>query len=93
MEWIKKLSDLEIEQALEGDLGLVYQLCGKETALRLLEHMAGLNIYVSGKTIKKLQRLYIKKYYNGNNIKKIASELKVSERYVYNVIGDDKNKD
>jgi Mor family transcriptional regulator len=92
MDWIKELSKEEIEEVLEGDLQIVYQFCGFEVLCLLWENLSGLNIYISTKPLRALQRLYIKKYYNGMNIKELAHKLKVSEKFVYSVINDGNHK-
>jgi len=93
VDWIKELSEKEIEEFLEGDLQIVYQYCGLEALCLLWENLSGLNIYISTKPLRALQRLYIKKHFNGINIKELARKLKVSEKFVYNVINDGNHKD
>ena len=88
MNWIKELSEKEIQESLEGDLQLVYEHCGLEILCLLWQNFSGMNIYVSTKPLRALQKLYIKKHYNGNNVKEIAIKLGVSEKFVYNVIND-----
>ncbi len=92
MNWIKELSEREIQEALEGDLQLVYEHCGLDILCLIWQNFSGLNIYVSTKPLRALQKIYIKKYYNGHNIKEIAIKLGVSEKFVYNVISDDNNQ-
>jgi len=91
VEWIKELSKEEIEKALEGDLELVYSLCGLDMLLSLWEHFSGMNIYVSTKPLRVLQRSYIKKNFTGGNIKELARKLGVSEKFVYIVINNDRD--
>lgn len=54
----------------------------------LWQSFSGISIYISTKPLRALQKLYIRKHYNGTNIKEIASKLGVSEKFVYNVIND-----
>lgn len=96
MNWLRELSEEEIKKCLEGDMELVYNLCGLDFVITLWEQFSGTNIYVSTKPLRSLQRSYVKKYFTGNNIKEIAQKLRVSEKFVYNVISevvDDKNQD
>jgi hypothetical protein len=80
------LNDLEIEDELYGDLKLVYEWCGKDVLQKLWEHFPSMSIYVTTKPLDKLKRRYIRKHWNGTNLKQLCSSLGVSERFVYDVL-------
>jgi len=85
-EWIDELEPEEIEARLNKDMALVYQECGLETAKLLWEKLAGLNIYVSEKSLFDIKRLYIRRFHNAADPKcdkkALAIRLKVSEKFV-----------
>jgi len=92
LDWIKELEEKEIKRALEGDLQLVYDFCGMDVLCSLLENFPRMNLYISTKPLRQLQRLYIRKNFGKMPIKELAHKLGVSEKFVYSVIGDDYNK-
>ena len=92
LDWIKELEEKEIRKALEGDLQLVYDFCGMDVLCSLLENLLRMNLYISTKPLRQLQRLYIKKNFGKMPIKEPAHKLGVSEKFVYSVIDDDCNK-
>lgn len=89
MNWIRELSQEEIKECLEGDMELVYNICGLDLTITLWEQFSGMSIYVSTKPLRALQRQYIKKYFRGDNVKEIAQKLRVSEKFVYKVLGEE----
>ncbi len=91
MDWLKELSEQEIERALFGDLAMLYTECGLDVLIKLCEKLTGMNIYISAKPINVARAIYIKKHYNGKNCKELAIKLGVSERYVHKVIKKAKN--
>lgn len=92
MDWLKELSKEELAEVLYGDIALIYSLCGIETLINVCDKLMGLNIYISSKPIREAMKLYIKKNYNGANRKELAAKLGVSERFVSEVISDDRDK-
>jgi Mor family transcriptional regulator len=90
MKWY---DDIKIED-LPGDLQLVARCCSVEIAIELAEKMGSVTIYV--RSIDNLlvgkKREYIVKHFTGNNHKQLAIETGVSERYVYDVLADERRK-
>ena len=83
MDWIK---EIEIKDLLTHDTQLIAEHCGMDVLIRLWECVPGLNIYVSTKPLIEAKKRYIRKFYNGSNIKSLAIKLNVSERFVYEAI-------
>ncbi len=83
MDWMK---DVEIEDLLSGDLLLVYEWCGREMLLDLWEHFPRMTLYISTKPINEAKKRYIKKHFNGKNVKELCALLQVSERFVYEAV-------
>lgn len=92
MDWLRELSDEELSGVLWGDLSLVYSTCGIDTLIALCDKLMGLSIYVSSKPLREAMKLYIRKKYDGTNRKELAVKLGVSERFISEVIRDDRNK-
>jgi Mor family transcriptional regulator len=84
MDWIR---EVEIEDLLERDTQLIAEYCGIDVLLKLWECLPGLNLYISTKPLIEAKKRYIRKFYDGKNVKQIALILGVSERFVYEVIG------
>jgi hypothetical protein len=80
------LDDVEIEDLLTGDLKLVHEWCGMDILKKLWEHFPSMNIYVTTKPLDKAKRRYVRKHFNGHNLKDLCSKLEVSERFVYDVL-------
>lgn len=83
--WTK---DLTAEDMPNHDLQTVANLCGIDVAVKLIEHMGGLPIYIPNRAILALQKKYILKKYDGSrqSIKALALECGVSEAYIYNAL-------
>lgn len=92
MEWLRELTEEELSRVLWGDLSLVYSMCGIDTLIQLCDKLMGLNIYVSSKPLREAMKLYIRKKYDGTNRKELAIKLGVSERFVSEVVSNDRDK-
>ncbi len=89
LQW---LSEIEYEDLLTGDTRLIYDYCGREVLLALLEHLPSMSLYVSTKPLEAAKRRYISQYFDGANAKLLAARLHVSESQVYKVIEADHAK-
>lgn len=83
LEWMRNLE--EPEKYLDKDLRLVYENCGIDTVISLLEGLPSINVYISSASVTKAQKAYIVKYFDGNNQKELALEIGCSERLVFKV--------
>lgn len=96
MDWIDEIEKEKIEMLLNKDMALVYQECGLEVVKKLWEKLAGLNIYVSEKSLFEIKRYYIKKNYNPDDPhskKVLAVRLDVSEDFVKKTLSNTDQKD
>lgn len=84
MDWIR---DINIKDLLNNDTMLIYEHCGLDVLLKLWECLPGLNIYISTRPLMEAKKRYINMNYRGNNVKELALKLKVSERFVQDVVG------
>jgi len=85
LEWIREFED-ELDRLLEKDPRLVYEMCGIDTLIRLWETVPSLSLYMSTKSLDALKKSYIRKHYDGDNVKYLCALLGVSERFVYGVL-------
>ncbi len=89
MDWIK---EVEFRDLLTGDMQLIYDMCGHDVLLSLMEHMDGVGLYISGKPAIAAKKRYIRKFCDGRNVKALALQLNVSERFVWKVLEEKKKK-
>lgn len=82
------LLDLKPNDMPNNDLKLVAENCGVETAIKLLEHMPGISIYIPKPERTDLVKKYIIKNFDGSTecAKRIALELGLSVNHIYNIV-------
>lgn len=79
------LQNLQYEDLTE-DLQMIYDVCGEETVIRLIENLGGLSFYVPKITrFDDLIYRYIRDNKN-ETLKKIAARLGVSEQYLKSIV-------
>ena len=83
LSWIK---DIEFEDLLDKDAQLVYENCGLDVFITLWEALPSISIHVSSKPLDRLRRRYIKKHFNGSNVKELCLRLGCSERFFYDTL-------
>lgn len=84
LSWMHDIEGLE--HLLDKDMKLVYENCGIETVINLLENLPSINVYVSKAAVVRAQEAYIIKHFTGDNVKEIAVKIGCSEMRVYQVI-------
>lgn len=84
LDWLK---DVEFLDLLNGDSALIAESCGVDVLIKLLEELPSINLYLSTKPLDEARRRYIKKFYDGSNVKMLAKTLGCSERFVWETIG------
>jgi len=75
------------ENDLDGDMALVAQECGLDTAVSLYKGMAGTSVSVPKSALMRTFRRYIRKRYTGYNALELAVRCGISERQVYVIVG------
>jgi hypothetical protein len=88
LTWIKKI---EVEDLLDKDAKLVFEFCGLDVFIALWENFLGISLHVTGKPLDRLRRRYIKKYFNGGNVKELCLLLGCSERFFYDTLEQQTN--
>jgi Mor family transcriptional regulator len=83
MNWLR---DIEFEDLLDKDAQLIYQHCGLDVLCALWQNLPGITLYLGEKSLFEIKRRYIRKHHNGSNVKQLAAQLSVSERFVYEAI-------
>ncbi|NTU42936.1 MAG: hypothetical protein HGA78_07765, partial [Nitrospirales bacterium] len=93
-DWI---TEVELEDLLEGDAALIHDHCGLDVLLSLLENLPGITLYLSEKPLFEAKKRYIRKVFDRTNpqasAKALAIKLKVSERFVYEALATTDKKD
>jgi Mor family transcriptional regulator len=83
--------DITKDDMPNADMKLVAEYCGTELALRLMEHLAGVTLYVPHNRFLPLLEKYITKNHKRVDVKRLALVCGVTETFVYNVIRRAKN--
>ena len=83
MQWTK---DIDIEEHLEGDLQLIYEHCGEDVLLALLDKLKGMKLYVKAEPVREMKRAYVRERFGELTAKEIAARLEVSQEFVYNTL-------
>lgn len=79
-----KLEDLPSE-----DLRWIAEVIGVQNAVKLAMEIPGINLYISKKTKRDLQRAYVRRVANSDNIKSLARAMGYSTRTLYQWISED----
>lgn len=92
LEWLEELSDEEIKKVLDRDTKLVYEYCSMTTLKDLLSNLHSIRLYISKRPVERAQKLYIAKYFTGDNHKELAARLDCSDQFVYDTLEEIKQK-
>jgi hypothetical protein len=83
MQWTK---DIDIEEHLEGDLKLIYEHCGEDVLLALLDKLKGMNLYLSAEPVTEMKKAYIRERFGDLSAKELSVRLDTSMEFVYETI-------
>lgn len=86
MEWTK---DIDIEPHLEGDLKLIYEHCGEDVLLALLDKLGGMQLYLRTEPVRAMKKEYVRENLGRLTAKEIAARLEVSQEFVYDTVRND----
>jgi len=86
MQWAKHI---DIEDLLEGDARLVYEHCGEDVLLALLDAFAGKSMYLRAEIVTRMQKRYIREHQGEFTAKELAVRLDVSKEFVYDTLRAD----
>lgn len=84
------LRELTIEDLPGKDMKMVAEYCGMDIAVKLIEEMPSMAIYIPKSSVNQLAQDYIRKNYNGSNVKKLAVKTGYSEKQVYRILHEGK---
>ena len=83
--------NITIDDMPNADMKLVAETCGVETAVKLLTELPGIQINIPKAGVRRVTWAYVRKNYNGKNIKKLALEVGLSENWLYQILKKDKS--
>jgi len=86
MQWAEQI---DIEDLLEGDARLVYEHCGEDVLLALLDAFAGKSMYLRAEIVTEMQKRYIREHAGRLTAKELAVRLGVSKEFVYDTLRAD----
>lgn len=86
----KWFNDIQPENFSTENMRLVAEQCGIDTAISLLQKMAGIIIYVPNNGIKHLMTDYIRHNFDGTRdcANRLAIECGVSINHIYNIVSN-----
>jgi hypothetical protein len=79
MNWARSL---DFEDLLKGDARSVYEECGEEVTLALLQVFAGRSIHLRSDVLEAMKRRYIREKGSRFTTQELATRLDVSESFV-----------
>lgn len=85
LAWV---ADAEIADLLQGDLKMIDEYCGREVLISLLENFGSMTLYISQKPLSEARRRYVRKHFDGKNVKELCRILDCSERFVYEALAE-----
>ena len=90
-DWIQ---ELEWQKLLPGEMKEVAEIIGIENTLKLMEKFGKTHVYFTEKPLMEMKRLYIELHLDDEDVRAqdLARCLKVSERFVFQVISEWKSK-
>ncbi len=91
-EFKSEVSAMSQDDLPNDDLKDLAQVCGMETAIKLLKELNGIHIYIPKDGFKKVIDRFIIKNFNGTNAKKLAIICDISEVHVYEIIRKEDSK-
>jgi len=83
LDWLK---EIEIAPLLEKDTRFIYECCGIDLLIVLWENFAKMTLHISTKPLMEAKKLYIRKHFDGKNVKELCRLLEVSDRFVYETV-------
>jgi len=84
MDWLKDFTSEELAKFLDGDTQIIFDSCGIDVLASIWAgNLMGMSLHISTKPLFALKKAYIRKHYNGHNIKDLAIKLRMSERTVF----------
>ena len=90
MHWARHI---EIEDLLEGDLQLIYEHCGEDVLLTLLDRLKGMHLYLKAEPVRDMKRRFIRQRAGDLSAKELAAMLDVSQEFVYDTLREEEKDD
>lgn len=90
MNWMKQIP---YEDLLEDDLELIYEYCGEDVLLALLDKLKGQHLFLKAAPVSEAKKRYIRRNAGHLSVKEMMARLDVSSEFVYQVLRDDPETD
>ena len=84
-DWLD-LESVTIDDMPNDDMKFIAERCGISFAVKLLIDCGGLNLNIPKNGLNLLKAKYIKENFNGFNLKRLVTQLDISESFVRKVI-------
>jgi hypothetical protein len=83
MNWAQQI---DFEDQLKGDARLVYEHCGEDVFLALIDAFAGKSMYLRAEVVTAMKKRYIRERRGELTVKELAVRLDVSDQFVYDTL-------
>jgi Mor family transcriptional regulator len=81
-ETVKKLAELSNEYN-DPFMESLRNILGAEAFIKFVNHFSGITFYLSESLLQNLKKEYVKRNYNGYNVRLLAFEMEVCEKTIY----------
>jgi len=81
-----EVAEMSLDDLPNEDLKDLAHVCGIHTAIKLLQDLNGIHIYIPKDGFKKVIERFIIKNFDGSNAKKLALACNISEVHVYEIV-------
>ncbi|MCX6149756.1 MAG: hypothetical protein NTX22_04450 [Ignavibacteriales bacterium] len=86
------LNDIDLIPTLQGDPKAIAETCGSETLIKLIENdFTKMKFYIPANALDDAKKMYVRKFYDGKNLKTLCRMLKVSDSQIYKWISEPMN--
>ncbi len=85
LDWLRTI---EFKDLLTGDLAMVYEWCGQDVLIALLDNFLSMTLYVSRRPLELARRRFIRKYAREKSVREICHLLGCSERFYYEALAE-----
>lgn len=83
---LRGMTRAKVLKVLPPNLHYIYNLVGIEVLVTLLDKFSGIEMYLSPAGLDGLREAYIRKHFDGQNVRLLALVLGSSQRWVYKVL-------
>lgn len=89
LNWLNDVPDNDVLSVIDGDALYIAEKCGIDTLFKLWRGGAlKQTLRISEKELIAVKKLYIRRQFDGRNVKDLSRLLEVSEKFVYDTLNE-----